>query len=439
MKPHLCTQCHYRNSTYLGRDELTASCDHPDLQPEGRDLTVTEFQAPDWCPLGLVQPLKRGLIPLPENPTVELPKGDELKKALAEWSVRGNMKHEDKPDPRVPALVVEGTQADDLVVLDRTAEYGDPSVTKQEDFVWPDSPDPWKDDLDRVVTDPKDERYDPLVIHEKLTELQDARVILAMQKAIDQAFSIKIPSFETSTEPATPAKPNVIKELTQEVLHSEFADVANVLAAQEQALKLHEQTLKSNRYYAESRVRMIALDQNDPDFNLKVREAALQYEKDFQRMVGSEFDHARKEVYTASEPKSVSGFTERKEIPVLNQDCPACVGGECACKSVGWVPQEGPNGETHWYRSALTSKREAEIRHQGHYLPGTDVFLLLSEIDSLREELKHAYEKKLSERAPSEPCPRCGAETQSTLLTPPDEGLAVGCTRCSWPNLGEKK
>ena len=60
MKPHLCTQCHYRNSTYLGRDELTASCDHPDLQPEGRDLTVTEFQAPDWCPLGLVQPIKQG-------------------------------------------------------------------------------------------------------------------------------------------------------------------------------------------------------------------------------------------------------------------------------------------------------------------------------------------------------------------------------------------
>lgn len=421
MRPHLCTQCHYRNSTYLGQVELTASCDHPALQPEGRDLTVTEFHAPDWCPLGLVQPIKRGLIDLPENPSVELPVVDTLGKALAEWSVRGNLVHEDKPDPRVPVITVEGTQADDLVVLDRTAEYRDPSVTKQEDFVWPDSPDPWKDDLDRVVTDPKDERYDPLVIREKLTELQDARVILAMQKATDQAFSIKIPSFETSTEPATPANPNVIKELTQEVLHSEFADVANVLSAQEQALKLHEQTLKSNRYYAESRQRSIALG-NDPDFNLKVREAALQYEKDFQRMVDGEFDHARKEVYLASEPKSVGGFTERKDIPVLNQECPACVGGECACKPVGWVPQEGPNGETHWHRdcprchapiqstplsppdegvavgctrcswpnpsqSSLTAKRENEIRYQGHYLPDSDVSMLLSEIDALRERL----------------------------------------------------
>lgn len=261
MRPHLCTQCHYRNSTYLGRDGLTASCDHPDLQPEGRDLTVTEFQAPDWCPLGLVEPIKQGrLIDLPENPTVELPVVDTLGKALAEWSVRGNMVHENKPDPRVPVLVVEGTQVADLdalLLLDRTAVYGDPSIIQ------------------------------------------------------DEAYN---------------------------------------------------------------------LDQNDPDFNLKVREAALQYEKDFQRMVNSEFDHARKEVYMASEPKSVSGFTERVDIPVtpLPEGSPP----------VGWVPQEGPNGETHWHRpSALTTKRENEIRHQGHYPPGSDVALLLSEIDALRERL----------------------------------------------------
>lgn len=30
-------------------------------------------------------------------------------------------------------------------------------------------------------------------------------------------------------------------------------------------------------------------------------------------------------------------------------------------------------------------------------------------------------------------CPRCGAAVQSTYLTPPDVGIAVGCTRCSWP------
>jgi hypothetical protein len=30
-------------------------------------------------------------------------------------------------------------------------------------------------------------------------------------------------------------------------------------------------------------------------------------------------------------------------------------------------------------------------------------------------------------------CPRCGSPTQTTHLTPPDEGIAYGCTRCSWP------
>jgi hypothetical protein len=225
MRPHLCTQCHYRNSTYLGQVELTASCDHPALQPEGRDLTVTEFHAPDWCPLGLVQPIKRGLIDLPENPSVELPVVDTLGKALAEWAVRGNLVHEDKPDPRVPVLVVEGTQVAALSLLDRTAVYGDPSVIQ------------------------------------------------------DEAYN---------------------------------------------------------------------LDRNDPDFNLKVREAALQYEKDFQRLVDSEFDHGRKEAYLASEPKSVGGFTERGEIPVtplpdgqktvgwfayLNKNHDPCLhrGPECNC------------------------------------------------------------------------------------------------------------
>jgi hypothetical protein len=30
-------------------------------------------------------------------------------------------------------------------------------------------------------------------------------------------------------------------------------------------------------------------------------------------------------------------------------------------------------------------------------------------------------------------CPRCGAAVQQTPLTPPDVGIAFGCTRCSWP------
>lgn len=31
-------------------------------------------------------------------------------------------------------------------------------------------------------------------------------------------------------------------------------------------------------------------------------------------------------------------------------------------------------------------------------------------------------------------CPRCSAPVQATPLTPPDEGEAHGCTRCTWPN-----
>ena len=30
-------------------------------------------------------------------------------------------------------------------------------------------------------------------------------------------------------------------------------------------------------------------------------------------------------------------------------------------------------------------------------------------------------------------CPRCGGAVQSTPLTPPDEGVALGCSECSWP------
>lgn len=31
-------------------------------------------------------------------------------------------------------------------------------------------------------------------------------------------------------------------------------------------------------------------------------------------------------------------------------------------------------------------------------------------------------------------CPRCSAPVQTTPLTPPEEGEALGCTRCTWPN-----
>lgn len=47
-----CRSCYYRNTTWIGSVEASASCDHPDFLPEGRGLTLTEVQAPEWCPLG---------------------------------------------------------------------------------------------------------------------------------------------------------------------------------------------------------------------------------------------------------------------------------------------------------------------------------------------------------------------------------------------------
>ena len=32
-------------------------------------------------------------------------------------------------------------------------------------------------------------------------------------------------------------------------------------------------------------------------------------------------------------------------------------------------------------------------------------------------------------------CPECGAKVQTTPLTPPDEGTALGCSRCPWPGV----
>jgi hypothetical protein len=35
-------------------------------------------------------------------------------------------------------------------------------------------------------------------------------------------------------------------------------------------------------------------------------------------------------------------------------------------------------------------------------------------------------------------CPECGSDVQSTPLTPPDEGVAIGCTRCSFSGVSEE-
>jgi len=59
-------------------------------------------------PISMVVRSERGLIDLPENPTIQ--STEEARKLLAEsladWMTRGNMRHEDKPDPRVAAAFV---------------------------------------------------------------------------------------------------------------------------------------------------------------------------------------------------------------------------------------------------------------------------------------------------------------------------------------------
>lgn len=50
-----CKQCCYRNSSFSEDIELTASCDHPDLHPDGLSLDLHQAQAPDWCPLGIAR------------------------------------------------------------------------------------------------------------------------------------------------------------------------------------------------------------------------------------------------------------------------------------------------------------------------------------------------------------------------------------------------
>jgi len=49
---HDCLNCYYRNSSWVGRVELGASCDHPSVLPEGKVLYADQLQSPDWCPLG---------------------------------------------------------------------------------------------------------------------------------------------------------------------------------------------------------------------------------------------------------------------------------------------------------------------------------------------------------------------------------------------------
>ena len=48
---HDCPNCYYRNSSWVGGIEISASCDHPNFLPEGKVLYPDQLQSPDWCPL----------------------------------------------------------------------------------------------------------------------------------------------------------------------------------------------------------------------------------------------------------------------------------------------------------------------------------------------------------------------------------------------------
>jgi len=55
-----------------------------------------------------------------------------------------------------------------------------------------------------------------------------------------------------------------------------------------------------------------------------------------------------------------------------------------------------------------------------------------------RESIREAEDERILNAMKGEllkitDCPRCGADVQTTPLTPPDEGIAYGCTRCPWP------
>lgn len=114
-EPRNCRSCYYRNTTWIGNVEASADCDHPEFVSAGRSLTPTEFQAPEWCPLGVAQPLKRDtLIDLPANPTVQENHG--LKQALLDWATRGNMTHKDAPSD-----------------LERAVQFGAESIREAED------------------------------------------------------------------------------------------------------------------------------------------------------------------------------------------------------------------------------------------------------------------------------------------------------------------
>ena len=114
-EPRNCRSCYYRNTTWIGNVEASADCDHPEFVSAGRSLTLTEFQAPEWCPLGVAQPLKRDtLIDLPANPTVQ--ENPDLKQALLDWATRGNMTHKDAPSD-----------------LERAVQFGAESIREAED------------------------------------------------------------------------------------------------------------------------------------------------------------------------------------------------------------------------------------------------------------------------------------------------------------------
>lgn len=78
------------------------------------------------------------------------------------------------------------------------------------------------------------------------------------------------------------------------------------------------------------------------------------------------------------------------------------------------------------------TKAESRLRRDG--TAGLPTGGHLTEILAAEDALTKLLSRVVYDPTIPDKCPRCGSPTQSTPLTPPDEGVAYGCTRCPWPN-----
>lgn len=96
------------------------------VRRDGAEFTRAAFETslpPDWA-----VPCEPTLIDLPANPTVQSTEESHkrLSDALADWMTRGNMRHENTPDPRLPTseelLTAEEIEEERIKVLGLTPE-----------------------------------------------------------------------------------------------------------------------------------------------------------------------------------------------------------------------------------------------------------------------------------------------------------------------------